>query len=335
VKRTVVFLVSLFFLSALLAGCASRIGENSGLPFSLPVLFSGPVPGATDPLFLELRPGRIYQICGGDTKNVKPQLGRFRYEPTRRYLILDSGVKLVLDPDADRLTLLQPTSERTIILQRQGSGQAVFPGPVLIRAVISGKKDDYRARICATGAGYPVSQREGYSYLVQEMETRPRQVDQPLLVEMMGRLAGAPERIVVARVIHAWTDRDCAGNMIRPETITLFDGTWVPQKILDRSLSPGQVRDLNLFLRFNRQGSTVSGFSGCNRFRATFLNRGSLFLFNRIDRGKWYCRQGEEIESLFFQALVRTESYRITAGELQFLDGDKRVVMTLSGQSTF
>jgi heat shock protein HslJ len=76
-------------------------------------------------------------------------------------------------------------------------------------------------------------------------------------------------------------------------------------------------RSINLLLGRGPQGYSISAYAGCNHFGANviFLVAGMYVI-----RGSWmtamYCTDRHEVEKQYFDALLRTNHWRITEGQL-------------------
>jgi len=85
-------------------------------------------------------------------------------------------------------------------------------------------------------------------------------------------------------------------------------------------------------LSLNAQDQTVSGFSGCNRYRGSYSsdgnsNHGTPLKFGPMASTKRACAGDDEIERTYLKALGDVDSYRIQGSSLALLQG-KEVVAT-------
>ena len=67
----------------------------------------------------------------------------------------------------------------------------------------------------------------------------------------------------------------------------------------------------------------ATGFTGCNRFSASYQIEGDSIRFDGFRTTRRACTQGLEIETTFLRALEDARSYRVRGGELQLLADDR------------
>jgi copper homeostasis protein (lipoprotein) len=113
----------------------------------------------------------------------------------------------------------------------------------------------------------------------------------------------------------------------------LVDTYWTPVEIGGSpvSLHPG-TREPHLILR--REGSRVTGFTGCNKLAGGFEQDGASLRFGNLAMTRMACvgEAGNKLETAFTQALGATDSYRIGGDTLELRDATGTVRMRLTGR---
>ncbi len=80
-------------------------------------------------------------------------------------------------------------------------------------------------------------------------------------------------------------------------------------------------------IQFNLMDETINGYTGCNRFTSKFSVEGDKIKFiNAEATTKDECK-GEYNDSQFFQALRRIAFFRMNNGNIEFLRGDKVIMV--------
>ena len=67
----------------------------------------------------------------------------------------------------------------------------------------------------------------------------------------------------------------------------------------------------------------ATGFTGCNRFSASYQIEGDSIRFDGFRTTRRACTQGLEVETTFLRALEDARTYRVRGGELQLLADDR------------
>jgi heat shock protein HslJ len=75
--------------------------------------------------------------------------------------------------------------------------------------------------------------------------------------------------------------------------------------------------------------SRAAGFSGCNRYFASYELSAERLAFGPVGSTRMACSSGMELEQVFLQALPRVRAWRIDGGLLVLLDAEGRVLARL------
>ena len=110
---------------------------------------------------------------------------------------------------------------------------------------------------------------------------------------------------------------------------------WWLTQLADQPVAPGREPQRDPQVAFERSSGRVSGSGGCNRMSGTFARSGSNLRISQLGSTRMACADPSrtETETLFFQALQSTASYRLAGpGRLALIDAGGRTVALLSTQ---
>lgn len=178
---------------------------------------------------------------------------------------------------------------------------------------------------CGSGARWPVPMEADHLALERALLAAGAEPASPVWVRVDGRLEprepepGLPPRthLVVEQFIEARPGWTCDGP--RSEPFALFETRWVLLAF------DGLVRDADdtpPHLELSRDERKAFGYSGCNRFFASYEHAGDADLsFGPIAVTMMACRAPRsELEVAFLSAMKAVRAYRIEGRSLQLLD---------------
>lgn len=90
---------------------------------------------------------------------------------------------------------------------------------------------------------------------------------------------------------------------------------------------PSQEREPHLIL--HPHNGSVIGATGCNRLIGSYRVRGTRLTFSKIAGTEKTCAEGMETEKTFLDALSKTRRWKVSAQQLELLDGKNRSLATL------
>jgi copper homeostasis protein (lipoprotein) len=177
---------------------------------------------------------------------------------------------------------------------------------------------------CLTGRSFPVA-TEGDNIALERgyLEARS-EPGETILVSLTGRIASRPKMegdgqelvVVPERFGSFWPGETCGARTTRAE---LQDTYWKLTRLGDEPVIPADgQREPHLVLR--SEGSTVTGFSGCNRLNGSFIVEGSSIEFTQMATTLMACAASAETERAFLAALGKADSWRLIGNHLDLLD---------------
>jgi len=334
-------LILSFFILAL-HGCTTVTNQQNTItpvkeaqPFPLPSTYTGTVPcpdcDAMD-LILTLRADGLYllkkTIKKGEHWDTSTQLGRWKYDPAEKVLVLGRKrgalATLVFADDTQDSLRLQDMEGKKITdadkyLLKKNATVNNLTDPVHMRGMFSIQEEKPIFAECMSGHAFPVLREKGYRKLERAYDTTPHGRGEPLLVAIEASLTTRPtlddqteEVVLVHRFVRIFPNQDCQGQQSKT---TLFDHTWVPVELLGKpvELAPGQKEP---FIILEKKNKRMHGFSGCNRFFGTYFLRGGIFVFNKVAATRMACMKGLDLEDAFLEAMHKTEAYTIGDGNI-------------------
>lgn len=88
-----------------------------------------------------------------------------------------------------------------------------------------------------------------------------------------------------------------------------------------------------LTLKFFKENNTVTGFAGCNTYGCSYeLSGPDKLSFGMVRATRMYCAETSETESTFFQALSKTNTYRLKGNQLTLMNGPQVVITANASQ---
>lgn len=351
-------ILSFVFLVILIVGCASQkvdVVESTSkeqvtsFPIDLPVTFSGKI-GCPECDFvkidLNLRPDHLYQLRktwyqGNEVIKSEAQMRKWRFDEKNNQVILGKGkgnLKTYGIKDAETLSFLdlEGEAESELIDYELKKKQTFdpFPDVVKIRGMYRSSGNSHVLQECSSGLYFPVDPSGKFTELDRAYRNTPHEKNRALLVSFQGKLLptrkGTQQRdkdiMVVTGFNRLYPDQDCNGNIVRNN---LFGIYWTAFEIDGKKVGK-QIKAP--FFELDAKGNKVKGYAGCNRFFGTFLFKGDVFIFNKLASTRMACPDSVSMESVFFAALDKTESYRIEKGMLILLDKNEEVTMRLQGK---
>lgn len=109
----------------------------------------------------------------------------------------------------------------------------------------------------------------------------------------------------------------------------------IPRWFLRELTLNGQKVDLpadqqKITIQFKEDG-TVNGSGGCNSFGADYkAGKDGKFSFSPITSTLMACQEGGQLESAYFEALVKVQQFKTEAGKLTLSSADGKTVMVFS-----
>lgn len=342
----------IILICSVLAGCAQteksaevnfQTSGESLLSLELPATFTGQIPcpdcQRVD-ITLNLRPDFIYQLRKtyqveqGEAK-IESQMGRWRYSPEGNLIVLGKQKGLLK-------TYAILSNDRLHFLELESQDVELQAGYDLIRSLELDAFEDivkmrgmYRLangsavlRECSSGKTFPVGRDGDYQSTAKAYMNVPHNFGEPLLVSVTGKLvrqtsndATTEEEIIVEHFKRFYSNQDCEGKEIRAN----LTGTYWQLVELDGQAVETYAVDKLPYLMLGSD-KTLTGFSGCNKLKGTYLAKGDLFLVKREKLARIACRDGVKLENLFLQVLDQSESFRIAGGVLQLRDQNEQVL---------
>ena len=75
----------------------------------------------------------------------------------------------------------------------------------------------------------------------------------------------------------------------------------------------------------------ISGFGGCNTYTGSYTQNGTALTFGPVASTQMFCEgDPSEVEADLFAGLERTASWRMAGTNLEMLDADGTVVLTMT-----
>jgi putative lipoprotein len=107
---------------------------------------------------------------------------------------------------------------------------------------------------------------------------------------------------------------------------SLVNTYWKAIKLEDQLVSLGAgKKEINMVLV--SEGNGVRGYSGCNRFKGAFEQRGDQLTFRQMASTSRACVEGMEQEMKFLKALKKTQKYKIRGDTLSLYDHTDRQIL--------
>lgn len=345
---------TLLLLVSLLVSCAQKnidylATDTTGvLPMELPATFSGRIPCPDCDyvqIDLNLRPDNLYQLrktsyIGDKVVSQEAQMRRWHYDEKEHIIILGKrkgSLKTYSVKDKNTLSFLdiegQPQQDLLQYDLIRTLDYDPFDDVVKIRGMYSSTGNVHMLKECSSEIDFPVDPSGTFTELDRTYRNTPHEKGEPLLVSFQGRLLptrnGKEKRdkdiVVVSSFTRLYPDQDCNGNKLRN---SIFGVYWTAVEIFGKTVPAADDAKAPFFV-LDPKGDKVKGYAGCNRFSGTFLFKGEVFIFNKLAATRMACPHNLSVEDRFFEALDKTESYRIEDGMLLLMDKNEEITMRL------
>ena len=311
---------------------AAEIGAHG---LALPATFQGTLPcheGADVRYHLDLWPDQVFHLRREvlDTQHAQDELGRWRADPVRGVLVLQTGAETPLELEIagpDRLR--QPAPE--------GAPAAAPPSelvslgalePIDLSLTVGGElavdaNGAARLTECSTGRTYAVA-AEGE--LERAKEAYAEALTTPgagLYVTFEGSLAersGGDERsAVIDRFIGAWPDQRCERAQA---DASLTNTYWRIHSLEGQAVDPTEGRrEPHLLLRGADGEQRYSATVGCNQMAGSFALEGETLTFGEGIATRMACPPPlDQLEERLARVLAATRGWRIEASTLELAD---------------
>ena len=338
-KRIGMLLGTMIALAVLLAG-PGRADESPLGP--LPSSFTGTLPCADCEGIdtrLDLFPdGAFYlhRVYRGHASDAFDEIGSWRFDaPTGVLALSDAGdgpMRFSLVGE-DELRLLDRQgrrieSELDYSLRRTEGLNELEP-----RLVLRGMYT-YAAEVgtiveCRTGRRLPVWDGGDSTALEKAYRDSRAAPDEPLLVELEGRIAWLPPRegdglvptLVVEKFRAILPDRTCE---TRPPQADLLDTYWKLIRLEDEDLTAASGREPHLVLRGEGR---FKAYDGCNRILGSFSAIKERMKFSDAVSTKMVCPDPAPAAGRFAALLERIATYRIDGRQLDLQGEDGRTLL--------
>ncbi|WP_426416446.1 YbaY family lipoprotein [Aestuariirhabdus sp. LZHN29] len=116
-------------------------------------------------------------------------------------------------------------------------------------------------------------------------------------------------------------------------TASLNHTYWKLVRLEDRAVVEGWGGEA-LYIRFDAEAAHAGGFSGCNRFSASFKLSGSGIRFGPIMSTRRACASGMEQEGRFLTQLEAAVGYSIKGSMLALLNAERKVMAVFEAQAS-
>ncbi len=121
--------------------------------------------------------------------------------------------------------------------------------------------------------------------------------------------------------------KNCNKNTQISEASTQQQETQIlSNKIAITELKGKDVSQEKLFIVFNKENQTASGFSGCNTFSCKYTEEGNTISLGLAMASKMYCAEKDQLERDFFAALSSIKKKRVEKNTVYLEDDNNKVV---------
>ncbi len=173
---------------------------------------------------------------------------------------------------------------------------------------------------CETDKKYPVAFEADNISLESAYLEVVKIPGEKIIVTLSGHFANRPkmegegkqEFLIVDKYDKIWPHIDCVRNL---GTANLKNTFWSLKELNGKSTKEYKVdREIHLLIKHD---NSIKGFSGCNNFFGNSSTSNDTLKFNQIGSTLMIC-ENMEIEKVYFQALEKTNRYKIY-GEYLYL----------------
>ena len=119
-----------------------------------------------------------------------------------------------------------------------------------------------------------------------------------------------------------------------PVTLLLSDAEWKLTEIEDKPVRPASKTQRDIVLRFDADGRTLSGVSGCNQLDGNF-EAGWRTLTIKPSRSLRVCLADQGTERAVSRTIKSTRAYRITGTTLDLFDEQGTRIARLEGRASY
>ena len=241
----------------------------------------------------------------------------------------------------------KPVPPRSNALTLTSRAQPIEPR-LRMRGMYRYTADAGRFTECRTRQSWPVA-HEGANAALEAAYSRTRRArGEPLLVELVGRVASRPkvegsgtQRTLVVEKFDAVRRGESCDS---PETSGLSQGAsepssmsteqlentdWTVTRMGDRAVATGGQRAPHFVLHSATR--RVSGSAGCNRLLGRFEAEDTSLTFSDVATSRMAC-PAMDVERQFLAALRATRSARITQRHLELFDGGGKFLARLEAR---
>lgn len=118
----------------------------------------------------------------------------------------------------------------------------------------------------------------------------------------------------------------------RPSSPTITGKEWVVTAVGDQ-VAPVGAGGRYLTMRFDAEGSRVSGFSGCNQYGASYTLTGDSISFGPVISTKMACEGYDSLEQAFLGAIPAIAQWQLADSTLVLYGGTGVAVRLREGQN--
>ena len=177
---------------------------------------------------------------------------------------------------------------------------------------------------CRTGQSYPVAMEDGYVGLERAYLAARARPGEPMLATLRGRFLSRPavDRRSPAEtlVVETFTDLQPATDCGLAAEVPLTGTRW---SLVSLDGSPISVKSERRIphLQINAATRSVGGYSGCNPFSGNYTQTGDALGFGTLSGTLRACPDEDAMEQGLFDALKRTDRFRIRGRTLELYQG--------------
>ncbi len=95
--------------------------------------------------------------------------------------------------------------------------------------------------------------------------------------------------------------------------------TQVEWKLTKMGATDLSVLDQPITITMDETTKKIYGHAGCNRFFGTYLSNDATISFSGMGSTKMFCQATMPVESAYFEALKKIQSYKTEGGKLYLL----------------
>lgn len=305
----------------------------------LPATFRGELPCADCEAIrhhLDLWPDGVFHLrrewVGRSV--VRDELGRWRIDPARIVLVLESGGQPLLQFEIKGQDVLRLLDQAGRPIASRLPYELISDGamtPTDLALPLAGEMtymaDAVRVTECLTGRSYPVAEegdlvkmQKGYREAASKPGAKLYVTFDALITDrpkMDG--AGTQRTVVVRRFINAWPAEACERAMADSSLTNTY---WRIVKIGEEQVHAVEGRrEPHLMLKNGEGGRTMVATIGCNHFRGGYAVEGKRVTFTAPASTRMACPPPlDAMEKRLEELLAKTRHWRIMGPTLEFSD---------------